>query len=134
MSSCIFCSIVEGRLPAYIVYEDEYFMAIVDRYPSTKGHVLILPKRHAADLYELNENEAAMLMPLAQKVADKIRSKLDIAGLNLMQNNGKAAGQVVFHFHLHLIPRYENDGVVIKASHTSQTPEELEQIAELLRL
>ena len=134
MSNCIFCKIVEGSLPAYKVYEDEYFLAIVDRYPSAKGHVLILPKRHVLDLYELNEKEAAMLIPLAQKIAAKIRRGLDIAGLNLIQNNGKAAGQVIDHFHLHLVPRYENDGVIIKGSPTGQSPEELEQMAGLLRL
>ena len=133
MSDCIFCSIIEGRIPAYVIYQDEYFLAIMDRYPSARGHALIMPKRHAADLYELNKKEAAMLIPLAQKVAGQIRSKLGIAGLNLIQNNGKAAGQVVGHFHLHLVPRYEGDGLKLYMKSADPTLQELEQVAELLR-
>ena len=131
---CIFCSVVEGSIPSYKVYEDDYYLAILDRYPSAKGHVLILPKRHAADLYELNEEEAARLIPLTQKVAAHIRAKLGTPGLNLIQNNGKAAGQVIDHFHLHLVPRDENDGIIIKGNPPNQSEKELEQMAELLKL
>ena len=134
MSNCIFCSIIDGSLPSYTIYEDRYFRIIMDRYPSAKGHVLILPKRHVADIYGLNAEEAAALIPLAQKTAEKMRDVLGMDGLNLLQNNGKAAGQVVDHFHLHLLPRYENDGVIIKGVPTGQTPEELELLAELLKL
>ena len=134
MQNCIFCSIVEGRLPAFVIYQDQYYLAIIDRYPSARGHVLILPKRHVVDIYGLDGDEAAALIPLAQKVASKMQAVLGMAGLNLIQNNGKAAGQVVDHFHLHLVPRYEDDGVIIKGVPTGQTPEELEQIAKQLLL
>jgi len=134
MSNCIFCSIVEGRIPAYVIYQDGYYLAIMDRYPSAKGHVLILPKRHVADIYGLNQDEAAALIPLAQKIAAKLQDKLGMDGLNLVQNNGKAAGQEIDHFHLHLVPRYKNDGVIIKGVPTGQSPEELEQLADLLKL
>ncbi|MCL2361032.1 MAG: HIT family protein [Defluviitaleaceae bacterium] len=134
MSKCIFCSIVEGQIPAYIIYQDDLYLAIMDRYPSAKGHVLILPKRHAADIYELNEAETASLMPLAKKVAEKIRSKLGVPGLNLIQNNGKVAGQVIDHFHLHLIPRDEDDGVVIKGVPQNPTPKDLELMQGLLKI
>lgn len=134
MSSCIFCSIVDGRLPSYTIYEDRYFRIVMDRYPSAKGHVLILPKRHVADIYGLNADEAAALIPLAQKAAAKMRDVLGMDGLNILQNNGKAAGQVVDHFHLHLLPRYENDGIRFGGKATDPPPEELEQIAGLLKL
>lgn len=134
MSKCIFCSVVEGEIPAFIIYEDDLYLVIVDRYPSAKGHVLILPKRHAADIYELNDEETAALMPLAKKVADKIRHKLGAPGLNLIQNNGRVAGQVIDHFHLHLIPRDEDDGIIIKGIPQEATDRELELMAGLLRL
>jgi len=134
MSDCIFCSIVEGSIPAFVVYQDSYYLAIMDRYPSAKGHVLILPKRHVADIYGLSHDESAAILPLAQKIAAKMQDVLGMDGLNLIQNNGKAAGQVVDHFHLHLVPRYENDGVIIKGSPTGQSLEELEQMAGLLKL
>ncbi|MCL2377613.1 MAG: HIT family protein [Defluviitaleaceae bacterium] len=134
MSNCIFCSIVEGRIPAYVIYQDEFYLAIMDRYPSAKGHVLILPKRHVADVHGLNQAEAAALIPIAQKVSDKMRDTLRIAGLNLLQNNGKAAGQEIAHFHLHLIPRYENDGLKFAAKPTSPSEEELELLAGKLKL
>ena len=134
MADCIFCKIVNGELPAFVIYEDGHFMVILDRYPSAKGHVLIIPKRHATDIYSLNQEEAAALIPLTQKVSAKLRDTLAMDGLNLVQNNGKAAGQVVFHFHLHLIPRYVNDGVVIKGTPTGQSEDELQQLIELLKL
>ena len=134
MSDCIFCSIIEGSIPAFIIYEDDYYLAILDRYPSAKGHALIMPKRHVADIYGLNADEAANLMSIAQKVSAKMKDVLGMDGLNLLQNNGKAAGQVIGHFHLHLIPRYENDGVIIKGAPTGQTLEELELLAGALKL
>jgi len=134
MSNCIFCSIVEGRLPAFVVYEDTYLLAIMDRYPGTQGHVMVMPKRHVADIYGLNAEEAAALMPLAQKIATKMRDALGMKGINLLQNNGKAAGQEIGHFHLHLIPRYENDGIRMFPKPTDPPLEELERIAGLLKL
>ena len=134
MSDCIFCSIVEGRLPAYVVYEDEYFLVIMDRYPFTRGHTLILTKRHVTDVYGLNSNEAEALMPLARRLAEKMREALGITGLNLLQNNGKLAGQDIYHFHLHLIPRYENDGMKLHKKPGDPPLEELEQIVGMLKL
>ena len=134
MSNCILCSIVEGRIPAYVIYQDEYYLAIMDRYPGTKGHVLILPKRHVPDIYGLNQAEAAALIPLAQKISAKMQAVLGMDGLNLRQNNGKAAGQEIFHFHLHLLPRYENDGVKLNVVPTDPPLEELAQLADMLKL
>ena len=136
MSNCIFCSIVEGRLPAFVVYEDEYFLAIMDRYPGTTGEVLILPKRHVADIYGLNEQESAAIMPLAIRIAKKMRDVLGMDGLNLLQNNGKQAGQEIDHFHLHLLPRYVGDevGVRLHKKPTDPPLAELERVAGLLKL
>jgi len=106
----------------------------MDRYPGTQGHVLIMPKRHVADIYDLNAGETAALMPLTQKIAEKMRDVLGMKGLNLLQSNGKAAGQEIFHFHLHLIPRYENDGIRMFPKPTDPPLEELERVAGLLKL
>jgi len=134
-NNCVFCAIREKEIPAFVLHEDELFMAILDRFPATPGHVLIIPKRHAANIFELNETEAAALMPLAKRMAAQIQTTLNPIGLNLLQNNGKAAGQVVFHFHLHLIPRYENDNG-FEITHPSQDtpPEELQKMADKLKL
>jgi len=134
MSNCIFCSIIEGRLPAFSIYEDGHFLAILDRYPGTRGEILILPKRHVPDIYGLNQEEAAALMPLTQKISTKMRDELGLDGLNLIQNNGKAAGQEIDHFHLHLLPRYTGDGVKLYKKPTDPSLEELAQIAELLKI
>ena len=134
MSNCIFCSIVEGRLPAFIIYEDGIFLAILDRYPGTRGEILILPKRHVEDIYGLNQEETAALMPLAKRVSEKMRNALEMDGLNLIQNNGKAAGQEINHFHLHLLPRYANDSVKLHKKPTNPPLDELEQVAGLLKL
>ena len=108
--NCIFCKIANGEIPTRTVYEDADFRAILDLGPATKGHTLILPKEHAANLYELPEEISAKVLPVAQKVAGLLKERLGCEGLNLVQNNGEIAGQTVMHFHLHLIPRYKNDG------------------------
>ncbi len=107
MSECIFCKIANGEIPSATLYEDKYFRAILDLGPASKGHTLILPKAHAASLYELPDDIAGKAMVLAKKLATKLDQVLECDGLNVVQNNGKAAGQTVFHFHMHLVPRYE---------------------------
>lgn len=108
--NCIFCKIANGEIPSRTVYEDDEFRVILDNGPATKGHALILPKEHYADLYALPPETAADAMKLAARIAAKLRDSLHADGLNLVQNNGAAAGQTVKHFHIHVIPRYENDG------------------------
>lgn len=110
---CIFCKLANGIIPTNSIYEDEDFNVILDAAPATKGHALILPKEHADNLYELPDETAAKAMVLAKKLAKHMTEKLNCAGFNLVQNNGTVAGQTVFHFHLHLIPRYEADGQAI---------------------
>ena len=107
---CIFCKLANGVIPTNSIYEDEDFNVILDLAPATKGHALILPKAHADNLYELPDETAAKVFVLAKKLAVSMTEKLSCDGFNVVQNNGSLAGQTVFHFHMHLIPRYEGDG------------------------
>ena len=109
MDNCIFCKIANGEIPSATLYEDEEFRVILDLGPATKGHALILPKTHAANIYEISEDMAAKAMILAKKMATKMTKALNSDGFNIVQNNGEPAGQTVFHFHMHLIPRYNGD-------------------------
>lgn len=126
--NCIFCKIANGEIPSQTLYEDEDFRVILDLGPATKGHALILPKEHHANLYELPEEAAGKVMKLAKKMAGIMTDRLGCEGFNLVQNNGDLAGQTVFHFHMHLIPRYRADGQKIgwKPQEVSQT--ELEAV------
>ena len=110
--NCIFCKIAAGEIPSHKVYEDNDFIAFLDIAPSALGHVLIVPKRHADDLFALDAEAAAKLIPLAQKLAAKVKATTGCDGVNLLQNNGSAAGQSVFHFHMHIIPRFDGDGLL----------------------
>lgn len=126
--NCIFCKLANGEIPTKSIYEDENFNVILDMGPATKGHALILPKQHYKNLYELPEETAGEVMKLAKKMVIKMTEKLGCDGFNLVQNNNEVAGQTVFHFHLHLIPRYENDNQRILWKPTEVTSEELEKI------
>lgn len=111
---CIFCKLANGKLPTNSIYEDEYFNVIMDANPASKGHCIILPKTHAKNLMELPEEYCEKLMPVARKCSRVLMEVLHCDGMNVLQNNGEAAGQTVFHLHVHLIPRYEGDKVHIK--------------------
>ena len=111
--TCIFCRIAAGEIPSKTLYEDDEFRVILDLGPATKGHALILPKNHYRNLFELPKEQAEKAIVLAKKMALRMQEKLHCDGLNLVQNNGETAGQTVFHFNIHLIPRYEGDGQVI---------------------
>lgn len=126
--SCIFCKIANGAIPSKTIYEDEDFRVILDLGPATKGHALILPKEHSANLYELPDETASKVMVLAKKMATKMTEKLSCDGFNIVQNNGEVAGQTVMHYHLHLIPRYLDDGQKILWKPTEVSQEELEQV------
>ena len=130
--NCIFCKIANGEIPSKTLHEDEEFRVILDLGPATKGHALILPKNHYKNVYELPDEAAASVMKLAKKMAVTMTEKLSCDGFNLVQNNGEAAGQTVFHFHMHLIPRYENDGQQIGWAAGESTSEELEAVKKLI--
>ena len=130
--NCIFCKIAAGEIPSKTLYEDEQFRVILDLGPATKGNALILPKEHYANIYEIPDEVAASAMKLAKKMAGVITEKLNCDGFNIVQNNGVVAGQTVFHFHMHLIPRYEDDGQTIGWNPGEPTQEELEEIKNLI--
>lgn len=109
-NDCIFCKLANGEITTRTIYEDEDFRVILDAAPATRGHALILPKEHADNLYQLPEELAGKAFVLAKKLAASMTEKLGCQGFNIVQNNGEAAGQTVFHFHMHLIPRYTEDG------------------------
>lgn len=127
---CIFCKIVSGEIPSTTLYEDDMFRVILDLNPASRGHALILPKEHFANLYEIEEEYAAKAMVLAKKMATAMTKALGAEGFNLLQNNGEVAGQTVFHFHLHLIPRYKEENELILWEPKKVTPEEMKKIAE----
>ena len=105
---CLFCKIAHGEIPSVTLYEDDMFRVILDISPASKGHALILPKDHFDNLYELDDEYASKVMVLAKKMARAMTKALHADGFNLLQNNGEVAGQTIFHFHLHLIPRYDD--------------------------
>ena len=109
--NCIFCKLANGDIPTATLYEDDDFRVILDAGPAAKGHALIIPKEHYANLYELSDELAAKVLVLAKKMITKLTDILGCDGYNIVQSNGEAAGQTVFHFHLHMIPRYKDDGV-----------------------
>lgn len=126
--NCIFCKIANGDISSKAIYEDDLFKVILDLGPATRGHALILPKDHAKNLFELPDDTAKQILVLAKKLGNQMVEKLNADGLNIIQNNGEAAGQTVNHFHLHLIPRYEDDGQHILWEPKEVSQEELEEI------
>lgn len=135
--NCIFCKLANGVFPTNFIYEDDDFKVILDASPATRGHALILPKEHAANVYELDEAVAAKVLPLAKKLATSMKDKLGADGINLVQNNGAAAGQTVEHFHMHIIPRYaanpDNDSI-LGWNHIAPTDEEYKELVDLLSI
>lgn len=132
MDGCIFCKLANGEIPTNTIFEDDNYRVILDNGPATKGHALVLPKQHYADLFEIPEETLAGAAVTAKKVAEKMKKALGCDGLNLVQNNGEAAGQTVMHFHLHVIPRYADDNQHILWKPTSPSAEELVSIKDTI--
>lgn len=130
--NCIFCKIANGEIPSTTLYEDEDFRVILDLGPATRGHALLLPKNHFANLFELDDETAQKAILVAKKMAGKMKDALGADGFNLVQNNGEAAGQTVFHFHMHLIPRYKNDNAGILWEPGETTPEDMAEVKHLV--
>lgn len=134
MSGCLFCQIARGERPAHTVYEGEGVVAFLDIYPCTPGHTLVIPREHSATLNEMSPEDAGRLLQAAALVATKVQGAMGAAGFNFGVNNGKAAGQEVFHVHVHIIPRYAGDGGgSMKSVARMRGKESLEQIAAKLR-
>lgn len=134
--NCIFCKLANGDIPTNTLYEDEAFRVIMDSDPAVKGHALVIPKNHYANIYEIDAQTAAGAAKVAKKMAEKISDVLGCDGLNILQNNGEAAGQTVFHYHVHLIPRYSGDADRIRMNwdHVAFTDEEMEEIRASLAI
>lgn len=130
--NCIFCKIAAGEIPSHTLYEDEQFRVILDLNPVARGHALILSKNHYANLHEIPEEIAGEAMKLAKRMAGIMTDRLHCDGFNLLQNNGEPAGQTIFHFHMHLIPRYLNDGQKIGGEQGKTTQEELEEVKNII--
>jgi len=136
MEDCIFCNIVAGKIPSFKIYEDRDVFAFLDIKPATKGHALVIPKKHAENVFDIEEIDLQKVAAVAKKLSEKLKEALRADGIRLSQSNGKAAGQEVMHFHLHVIPRYADDGLPNNPTLTLHLPqadfEELKKIADII--
>ncbi len=131
--NCIFCKIASGDIPSYTLYEDNLFKVFLDLSPTSFGHALLIPKEHYANLFELEDEIASKIFVLAKKVASAMKTSLQCDGFNLLQNNGEIAGQTMFHFHIHLIPRYKDDNTKITFDHKSLKEEDAKRILDTIK-
>lgn len=131
---CVFCRINKGEIPSVTIFENEEFRVMLDRFPASRGHILIIPKEHVRDIYELDPEIAGRLFKLAAQLSSVIKKAFANEGLNIIQNNGAIAGQTVFHYHLHMIPRYRDDQVQLGwVADQEVTVEELEEYARRIK-
>ncbi len=133
-NDCIFCKIANGEIPSSTIYEDDMFRVILDLSPATKGHALIIPKNHMANIFEMDESTAGKAFVLASRIAKAMKEALHCDGLNIVQNNGEIAGQTVFHFHMHIIPRYEGDNQNINWVPGTSEADERNAVAEQIKI
>lgn len=132
-ADCIFCRIVAGELPAQIVDQDERTVAFMDISPATRGHALVVPRRHARDLLEIEPEELEATIVAAQRLTRRIHDRLGPDGVNLLNSCGPAAWQTVFHFHIHVIPRYEGDPLRLPWTPAEGDKDEIAATAQALR-
>lgn len=132
-ADCIFCKVLAGEIPAQIVDEDEHTVALLDLNPWTRGHALVIPRRHAADLWEIADAELAHVALAAKRLAGRMRERLGCDGVNLLNSAGEAAWQTIFHFHIHVIPRYRDDPLELPTQPRRADDEELAAVAGELR-
>lgn len=135
-SDCIFCKLANGEIPTNWIYEDAEFKVILDNSPASKGHALILPKEHYANIYEMDEELLGRAAQLAQRIIRHETKVLGCDGYNLLQNNGETAGQTIFHFHMHLIPRYqtEENAGLLQWKHQEYSQQELVELSQQMLL
>ena len=138
MSECIFCQIIQKQLPSNVVYEDEQVVAFLSNRPVNEGHTLVVPKKHYANIYEISEYETAYLFKIVKRVALAVRESAHAEGIRIVQNNGEAAGQVVFHLHIHVIPMKPQEGFshgkAYRSHSNSRNVDELEMDAQKIRI
>ncbi len=123
---CIFCKIINKEIPSFVVYENEYVICFLDINATTKGHTLVVPKKHVTNIFDMPEKEAIEVIKAVKVVTDLMKKNLNITNVNLINNSGSLAGQTVMHFHLHIIPRYENDGIDLAIKQSEPNFDELQ--------
>lgn len=131
--TCVFCKIIKGEIPSATIYENDEFKVILDRFPSASGHTLVIPKDHIENIFEMPISKGKAVFELTIKIASILKKELNCDGINIIQNNGEAAGQSVNHFHIHIIPRYKDDNLNILWKPTEPTDDEISQMGERLR-
>ena len=131
---CIFCEIIKGNIPSYKIYEDDLCMAFLDISQATIGHTLIVPKQHFENIFELDETVMEHLGKIVVKLSKKLKETLNLSALNVLNNNGANAGQTVNHFHIHLIPRYNENDLTIKFNSNELSKEEFNDLLNKIKL
>ncbi len=130
---CIFCKLVRGDIPSGKVYEDDDTFAFLDSFPTAKGHVLVVPKEHYENIYSFPAETAARVMITVQKLAVAVKNSMDADGVNIVMNNESAAGQIIWHGHIHIIPRYNDDGGYVDKKKEVYIGNEMQEIAEKVK-
>jgi histidine triad (HIT) family protein len=130
---CIFCKVLAGDIPSERIYEDDHTIAVMDINPWTRGHAVVIPRKHAENVFEIEDGELEHVALAAKRVAIAMRDRLDCDGVNLLQSNGAAAWQTIFHLHFHVIPRYEDDPLELPTRPKPASPEELAEVAREIR-
>ncbi len=133
MNDCIFCKIVSGEIPAAKIYEDEHTLAFLDVNPNNHGHTLVVPKIHAKNILDISEEALAGMMPAVKKVSKAVFEGMGATGINIAMNNEKPAGQIIFHLHIHIIPRFHDDGLRVWTRKKPYKNGEMEQVAEKIK-
>ena len=133
MEDCVFCKIVDGKIPAAKIYEDSNVISFLDIMPANKGHCLIVPKKHASNLIEMDEEDLIATMKATKKIARALSLSFGNGSFNVVMNNGKEAGQLVSHAHIHLIPRFQKDRLRIKWSHLKYEGDEMKEYADKIK-
>ena len=133
MESCIFCKIADGKIPAAKVYEDDKIISFLDIMPANKGHCLVVPKKHYETFLDIPDEDLKSLIIATKKVTKALSLSMGNGSYNLVMNNGKIAGQVVYHAHIHIIPRFKGDRLRIKWSHKKYTEKEMEEVQEKIK-
>lgn len=130
---CIFCKIVTNEIPAARIYEDENTLAFLDANPNNHGHTLVVPKIHAKNILDISEETLSRMMPTVKRVSNAVFEGMGASGINIAVNNERPAGQVVFHLHFHIIPRFDGDGLMVWTKRTPYKTGEMEQVAEKIK-
>ena len=132
MNGCLFCKIAKNEIPSKKVYENSDTLAFLDINPANPGHTLVMPKKHAENIFDIDEDSLKSTISVVKEMARAIKEKMNAVGINIVQNNGKYAGQLVNHVHFHVIPRFENDNVIISYKRVQKTEKEFDDVAKKL--